>query len=101
MIVALTALKTGRYIVVVPVLIEGATVIGLFTMEMFFLVDAGFICCVEEWDNSFTVEGECFTSWRNVVVAFRGNSETDVCEFNKLVFLKGENWLYKHMWYKL
>ena len=48
MIFALTALNTGRYIVVVPVLIEGATLIGLFTMEMFFLVDAGFICCVEE-----------------------------------------------------
>ena len=48
MIFVLTALNTGRYIVVVPVLIEGATVIGLFTMEMFFLVDAGFICFVEE-----------------------------------------------------
>ena len=85
----LTVLKTGRNIVVVPVLIEGATVMGVFlTIDIF---------CVEpvvEWDNSLTAEGcACFTSCRNVVVALSGNSLSSFSRFFwESVFYQCKEW---------
>ena len=59
---------------------EGAPVAEALTIEIFFVPVVVFICCVE-WDTSLTVGADCFTSWRNVAVAFNGKSEIAAWEF--------------------
>ena len=75
--IILTVLKTGRKIVVVPVLIEGETVIGVFAIDIFFVPDVTLICCLA-LDKRLIVGGDCLTWCRNVAVAVIGLSEIAV-----------------------